>query len=146
MIRYRLGCAARHEFESWFRSSADFETLATNELIACPECGSRAVEKLPMAPAVITSPASRAPAPSPPDPSTPEGRAAIARQLDAFRAELTANAEDVGGNFAQEVRLIHYGDAEDRSIYGSSTAEEARELAEEGIPFGILPRLRDDRH
>ncbi|HEY8128963.1 MAG TPA: DUF1178 family protein [Hyphomicrobium sp.] len=39
---------------------------------------------------------------------------------------------------------MHLGDIEERQIRGSSTLEEARSLAEDGVPFGILPALPED--
>ena len=39
-------------FEAWFGSSADFDDQAGRGLVECPFCGSRAVEKAVMAPAV----------------------------------------------------------------------------------------------
>lgn len=61
-----------------------------------------------------------------------------ARYLQVARA-LARSAEDVGERFAEEARRIHHGDAEDRAIRGLSTAEEVRELLDEGIP--LLPLI-----
>lgn len=44
-----------------------------------------------------------------------------------------ANTEDVGDQFADEVRSIHYGDAPERPIRGHATADEKAQLREEGI-------------
>ena len=57
-----------------------------------------------------------------------------------------ANSEDVGTNFAAEARKIHEGEAECRSIRGETTPADARDLAEEGIPFGVLPLLPEDHN
>ena len=48
-----------------------------------------------------------------------------------------ANTEDVGERFAEEARKIHYGESEERGIRGQASAEETRELLDEGI--GVLP-------
>ena len=47
--------------------------------------------------------------------------------------------EDVGPRFAEEARRIHHGDAPDRAIRGQASAEQAAELAEEGIEVLPLP-------
>jgi len=47
--------------------------------------------------------------------------------------------ENVGDEFASEARKIHYGDAEERGIYGKTSAEDAEELKEEGIDFLRIP-------
>ena len=67
--------------------------------------------------------------------------------LDAFRAlkqSVIENTEDVGHRFAEEARKMHFGDIEERHIRGSSTADEARSLIDDGVPFGILPPLPED--
>ena len=52
MIVYDLCCDAGHRFEGWFGSSTDYTGQRERGLVACPQCGSGAVEKAPMAPAV----------------------------------------------------------------------------------------------
>jgi hypothetical protein len=63
-----------------------------------------------------------------------------------MRRYLEAHAEDVGRDFPEEARKMHFGEAEVRSIYGEATAEEARELAQDGIAVCPLPRLPEDHH
>ncbi|MFM6854500.1 MAG: DUF1178 family protein, partial [Sphingopyxis sp.] len=50
MISFDLKCAHQHVFEIWFRSSADYAQQRERGLIACPHCGSVAVDKALMAP------------------------------------------------------------------------------------------------
>jgi hypothetical protein len=50
-----------------------------------------------------------------------------------------ANTEDVGDRFTHEVRRMHYGDAESRSIRGKASLKETVELLEEGIEVMPLP-------
>jgi hypothetical protein len=50
------------------------------------------------------------------------------------------NFEDVGPRFAEEAKQIHKGEAEERPIHGIATVKEAKELAEEGVPFLPLPK------
>jgi hypothetical protein len=64
--------------------------------------------------------------------------------LRAFKKTVMENSEDVGTGFADEARKIHFGEAEERNIRGSSTMDEARALAEDGVPFGVLPPLPED--
>jgi hypothetical protein len=53
--------------------------------------------------------------------------------------ELIANTENVGNRFAEEARKIHYDEAPARGIRGVASAEETRELIEEGIDVMALP-------
>lgn len=144
MIKYRLSCSAGHEFESWFRAIGDYDTQWQSGLILCPICGSKEITKQPMAPAVLTG---RGPERLP-QPSGPRGsdsaEAAMLGALRAFKQNLVENSEDVGSRFADEARKIHFGEAEERRIRGNSTAEEAKEMLEDGVPFGILPLLPED--
>ena len=52
MIVYDLSCDEGHRFEGWFGSSEDYTEQREQGLVACPQCGSDAVGKAPMAPAV----------------------------------------------------------------------------------------------
>ncbi|MBN9248690.1 MAG: DUF1178 family protein [Hyphomicrobium sp.] len=144
MIKYRLGCPSGHEFESWFRASADYDAQAIAGEIACPLCGSIDISKQPMAPSIVTHPAA-AESRSAKAPSTQAGEAKAALEaLRAIKKSIFENSEDVGVRFAEEARKMHFGEIEERHIRGSSTLEEAQELVQEGVPFGILPALPED--
>mgnify|MGYP000253554231 CR=1 FL=1 len=41
--------------------------------------------------------------------------------------------------FAEEARAIHYGEKEERDIYGEATLSEVKELVEEEIPVAPVP-------
>ncbi len=72
--------------------------------------------------------------------------AKILEAVDGLRAEVEENCDYVGEDFADEARAIHYGDAEERGIYGEATDAEAEELEEENVDFFRLPfpRRRND--
>jgi hypothetical protein len=144
MIRFTLRCDRDHEFEAWFRSSADYEKSKDT---ACPLCGSEKVEKAPMAPALGRS--ARHDTADRPDrlqlAAAPDPRqTAIREALKEMRKQVTENADYVGDRFAEEARKMHYKESEPRAIYGEATGEEATALAEEGIEFQPLPRLPED--
>jgi hypothetical protein len=145
VIKYRLGCASGHEFDSWFRSSEDYDRQSLSGAVACPLCGSADIAKQPMAPAVVTG----------------RGKEARSREMIAMRGEppravldalrslkqsVIDNTQDVGSRFADEARKMHFGEIEERHIRGSSTPDEARSLIDEGVPFGILPPLPEDHN
>ncbi|SDU37679.1 DUF1178 family protein [Stappia sp. ES.058] len=75
------------------------------------------------------------------------GRVAeIVEKLRALRTELMAKGENVGSAFPEEARKIHYGETEERGIYGAATREEVGELIDEGIAVLPLPVLPEDRN
>ena len=51
------------------------------------------------------------------------------------------NYEYVGNKFADEARAIHYGEKEEREIYGETSVEEAVDLIEEGVNVTPLPGI-----
>jgi hypothetical protein len=137
MIRYQLQCPEDHGFEGWFRSSADYDGQAAKGLLECPVCGSDQVSKAIMAPAVTTAEAK-------------EDRAARMLKMRQFftqvRKHVETNADYVGDKFPDEARAIHYGDAEERQIYGEATLADAKELLEEGIAVMPLPPEEPKEH
>lgn len=142
MIRFSLRCAAEHDFQGWFRNNADFDRQRDGGLIACPTCGSDRVEKSLMAPAVAGSRQE----PEKPDLSARPERAEAMEKLRAFVRHVKANADDVGRDFPEEARKIHFGEAPVRGIYGEAKPEEARALVEEGIDVLPLPGLPQEKN
>ena len=61
-----------------------------------------------------------------------------------MRKAVKENADNVGDNFAEEARKIHYKEAPARGIYGQATAEQAKDLIEEGVEVVPLPTLPED--
>ena len=151
-----LQCGQAHNFEGWFGSEEDYQSQRLRGLVSCPLCGDAEVTKLPSAPrlnlgAVETmnskashSAAVEAPVISGGEQATPSSVPTMAVQhmqaalLNAVKHVL-ANTEDVGKQFADEARKMHYGEAEERSIRGQATREEAESLMEEGIEVMSLP-------
>ena len=71
----------------------------------------------------------------------PEKVAEAMRVLREVQTHIEKNFDHVGKQFAEEARKMHYGEAEQRSIYGQATKEEAEELGEEGIEVNQMPWL-----
>lgn len=131
-----LQCAHGHGFEGWFASQDAFDTQLAGGLVACPMCGDTAITKLLAAPRLNLGGA-RPPAEVPPA-KLPAADSPEARWLRLAR-EVIAQTEDVGERFVDEARKMHYGEAEERGIRGQATPEQARSLADEGIPVFTLP-------
>lgn len=148
MIKYALACEKAHAFESWFPSSESYEAQRERGLVACPVCGSGKVEKALMAPQVARKDRPAEPIPAPAEPVAMPSPAAqeLRAKLRELRDHLVRNSDPVGDRFAEEARKIHYGEVEHRSIHGSATPEEARDLHDEGIDFLPLPALPDERN
>ncbi|MDO9417905.1 DUF1178 family protein [Pararhizobium sp.] len=140
MIRYTLSCKRGHEFEGWFASGEDFDRQAAKALVTCPVCGSGSIEKRLMTPSVSTARKKEATQSM----VMSQAHSAAMGKLREMVNHIKENAEDVGDQFANEARKIHYGEAEARGIMGKATPEEAREMLDEGIEIAPLPILPDD--
>ena len=53
MIKYNLKCKNKHEFESWFSNSKEYEKLKKKKLLECIYCKSIQIEKSIMSPRVL---------------------------------------------------------------------------------------------
>ena len=140
MIRYALKCENDHQFESWFKSSEAFDQLASNGLVDCPLCASSSIEKTLMAPKVpakSNKPEIAKLTPTQPMASGPDPK--LEKALKELRTHVESNSEYVGPRFAAEATSMHLGDIPSRSIYGEVKPEEAKRMAEDGVPAMPLP-------
>lgn len=129
MIVLNLLCEQGHRFEGWFASGEAFRSQSQSHQVLCPHCQTAVVTQLPSAPhvkrgstevAMIDQPAASAVSP---------GVAQIRQAL----VTMARQAENVGERFPEEARRIHYDEAPARSIRGVASADETRELLNEGI-------------
>ena len=63
----------------------------------------------------------------------------IRKELINFRKYIEKNCKNVGDNFTQEARNIHYDKKTSKGIYGKATPEETAELIDEGIDVATIP-------
>ncbi len=146
MIKFTLACDAGHDFEGWFGNSEEFDAQLKRDLVSCPICGSLKVEKALMAPSVSTSRTRTKIQEKINVATVNESRQAMFAELKEMRDKFTANAEDVGEKFPEEARKIHYGESEERGIYGEASPEDVKDLVEEGVKIAPLPVLPEDKN
>jgi len=149
MIKYQLHCDNGHDFEGWFPSSDAFEKQKKRGFVACAICGTNKVDRAIMAPAVART--DKAPADLPAEFMNDVSSSLISdeerelrQRLAELRAEMIRDAKDVGEDFAEEARKIHFGESNVKQIYGRTTLADARELLDEGIGVLPLPPSFDD--
>ena len=139
MIKYNLKCHKEHEFESWFSDSSEFDNLKKKRLLECVFCSSKKINKSIMAPMVS---------------GVKENNNEIKilkkklknekNNLLELRKFVESNFEYVGKNFSRKVREVYYDKKNNNAIYGSTTPEERKELAEEGINLLSIPWVNKD--
>tara|TARA_E500000178_G_scaffold268189_1_gene265790 strand:- start:866 stop:1288 length:423 start_codon:yes stop_codon:yes gene_type:complete len=139
MIKYNLKCKNRHEFESWFSDSKEFDRLKNKNLIECIFCKSKKVDKSIMAPRVANSKLQK------------KQRKISNMEMKNFKKDLLKlrkfvekNFEYVEHNFANKVREVYYDKASNKNIYGTTTDKEKEELKEEGIDLVNIPWVGKD--
>lgn len=130
MIAYNLSCARGHEFEGWFKDSATYEMQESDGSLVCPLCGDCKIRKAVMAPSLARAGSKSL---------TTDEQHALRQYAIGLRNFFSENVEYVGPRFAEEARKIHYGEADERNIYGESTLSEVKELIDEGIEVAPFP-------
>ena len=137
-----LQCSQGHSFEGWFASQDDYDTQRQRGLVTCPVCNDSEVIKMLSAPRLNLG-SSQTDAPGEVAKSSDPSVSAAPAQLQAAWMQVVrhvmANTQDVGTQFAEEARKIHYGESEERNIRGQATREETEALLDEGIDIVPLP-------
>ena len=139
MIKYNLKCEKNHEFESWFSDSNEFEKLSKMKLLECIYCSSRNIKKSIMSP-MISGLKQKNELIDKIDTSLKNER----KELLKIREYVENNFEFVGHNFCKKVREIYYDKKNKKTIYGTTTSEQRKELAEEGIELLSIPWIDKD--
>ena len=137
MIKYLLKCQNKHEFESWFSDSQEFEKLKKKSLLECIFCKSKNINKSIMAPNIV-------------------GKKKIivkkfnSKEYNKLRKDLLKikkfvekNFEFVGDKCPKEVREIYYDNKKNKNIYGTATLKERLELEDEGIELSSIPWMNN---
>ena len=137
MIVFDLRCENSHRFEGWFASSEDFERQLDRRLVSCPTCGNANISRLPHAAHIKSGAKERAPraAAATPQQYANVGSDALAKLVE----QIIENTEDVGAEFPEEARKIHYRESPERRIRGTASREEIEALKDEGIEVVALP-------
>ena len=139
MIKYNLKCDNNHEFESWFSDSNEFNKLNKKKLLECIYCSSNKIQKSIMSPMVSGI-------------KLNEDKISLLnqkllnekKQLIKLRKHIEKNFEFVGDKFSEKVRDVYYDKETKKSIYGTTTPEEKKELEEEGIDLLSIPWVSKD--
>lgn len=140
MIVYDLACEKEHRFEGWFASADDFGAQVEDDRITCPVCGSVDISRRLSAPHVNTG--SSVPAEVvPPSAETAVTGISFEQMRRKFVEMVLKNTEDVGRDFPEEARKIHYEEEARRPIRGEASRDEVNELRDEGIEVFPVPTL-----
>ena len=145
MIVFDLACACGFVFEGWFQDRQDFIAQRQADLLACPKCSGKEIQKI-LSPVHLQcgSEAGEKIVPEPRKESKPKEH--DPRLLKMIQDYVEKNFEDVGAGLAEESLKIHYGVEKPRNIRGVTTEEEEKILKEEGINLLKIPMpVKDDK-
>ncbi len=154
MILYNLKCSQSHNFEAWFKDGQAFDKQAKRGDIECPICSDNSIQKAIMAPRLSSATRKKGLEHESSNRTGTEANRSnlkinskratkLAKEImevaDKIQKHVEENCENVGENFAEEARAIHYGEARERGIYGEATTSEVEDLVEENIPISRIP-------
>ena len=131
MIKYNLICKCGKRFESWFSGSEEYDLLKRKKFITCIYCSSTSVQKSVMSPNLTSKSSANL--------KNTKLEKNIKKKLLNIRKYIEKNCKNVGDNFPQEARSIHYDKKTSKGIYGRATPEETAELLDEGIDVATIP-------
>lgn len=138
-----LQCAQRHVFEGWFASEDDFLNQCDRGLVTCPVCADARITKMLSAPRLNLM-ASRGSS-TPPSTNESDSAADSVEQAAwlALARHVIEQTDDVGTQFAEVARRIHYGEVQSRAIRGQASPAQTAALIEEGIAVAplLLPEV-----
>ena len=111
---YSLKCQYGHSFEGWFRSNDEFLVQSDKGILSCPVCDDNVVTRLPSA--------------------------AHIQAQKTSTSFISKDSSNTGKNSVLQSEVNRkLLEAEERSIYGTVTTEESKELREEGIEIFSIP-------
>jgi hypothetical protein len=134
MIKYNLKCKYKHEFESWFASSSEYEKLKKKNLLECIFCHTKKIDKSIMSPRILNSKSRKNS-----NNYDPNNIKKIKKELLNIRKFVEKNFTFVGDKFASQIKDIYYDKKNEKKIYGTTTQKERDELEEEGIKLTSIP-------
>lgn len=151
---FDLQCGLGHKFEGWFASEESFQDQLEQQMVVCPFCSDTQITKLVTVPQLqrksnqkISHSSSITSNQESPLHGMSDAIASASRlmpdQLKQLQAKIVEhvleNTEDVGEEFVEEARKMHYGEVPERGIRGQASIEDAQELQSEGIDIVALP-------
>jgi hypothetical protein len=146
MIRYQLRCENAHKFDGWFPNIAEFERQQKKDLLICPMCDSKQVDRSIMSPRIGKSQAVSKKKKNSADQITADTMIPAAQAkniLRRIRKQIVTEFDNVGNNFVKEYRKHEKGDRDDK-FYGTPNQEEVNQLLDEGINLFHVPDIKED--
>ena len=159
-MKFNLRCNLDHDFEGWFPNKDELLRQIGKGLVECPYCGTINVKKTLSSPNISTKSnkkltdttknlnSSSSKLQDVNDNFESKNTVFNNYQLRKIYKNLQKTIEkeftNVGSNFANEARKIHYGEKKPKNIYGKCSESERVDLEKEGVDFASIPWVSRD--
>ena len=159
-MKFNLRCNIDHDFEGWFPNKDELLKQIGKGLVECPYCGTINVKKTLSSPYISTKSnkkltdttknlnSSSSKLQDVNDNFESKNTVFNNYQLRKIYKNLQKTIEkeftNVGSNFANEARKIHYGEKKPKNIYGKCSESERVDLEKEGVDFASIPWVSRD--
>ena len=159
-MKFNLRCNLDHDFEGWFPNKDELLKQIGKGLVECPYCGTINVKKTLSSPNISTKSnkkladttknlnSSSSKLQDVNDNFESKNTVFNNYQLRKIYKNLQKTIEkeftNVGSNFANEARKIHYGEKKPKNIYGKCSESERVDLEKEGVDFASIPWVSRD--
>ena len=139
MIVFDLECLNGHTFEGWFEDKKDLEKQQEQGILTCPVCETTSVvQKLhPISIKKFSGNTAQK--------ALQASQEAMVELTEKVAEYVEKNFEDVGPGFTKEALKMHYGAEDYRNIKGTTTKEEDKVLAKEGVPVFKVPVIKNSK-
>ena len=159
-MKFNLRCNLDHDFEGWFPNKDELLKQIGKGLVECPYCGTINVKKTLSSPNISTKSnkkltdttknlnSSSSKLQDVNDNFESKNTVFNNYQLRKIYKNLQKTIEkeftNVGSNFANEARKIHYGEKKPKNIYGKCSESERVDLEKEGVDFASIQWVSRD--
>ena len=132
MISFDLECSNGHKFEGIFKDYESYNDQFNKKMIACPVCESPKIKRLYTGCSIQSISSENV--------NLVKENPNIFDVIRMVNEYVKNNFENVGKDFADKARAMHYGIEDRKNIYGVSTPQEVNDLIDEGISVIPIPQ------
>jgi hypothetical protein len=146
MIKYKLLCENNHKFDGWFPNIDEFERQQKKDLLICPLCETKKVDRAMMSPSIGKKTNKKKKTNDYSDQITNDTMIPAVQAkniLRKIRKHIINEFDNVGNKFIKEYRKFEKGERDDK-FYGTPSQGEVKKLLEEGIDLFHVPEIKED--
>lgn len=139
-------CENNHKFDGWFPNIDEFERQQKKDLLICPLCETKKVDRAMMSPSIGKKTNKKKKTNDYSDQITNDTMIPAVQAkniLRKIRKHIINEFDNVGNKFIKEYRKFEKGERDDK-FYGTPSQGEVKKLLEEGIDLFHVPEIKED--